>query len=105
MLSLSTFSLFIITTVLWTFLLSRNLLKFYPLPHSHADVCNPIKRQKLSKSLGLVDIHGFIIKDYSSISIPILRHIFNLSLAHQYFSAAWKEVALVQIFKEAIMRL
>jgi hypothetical protein len=45
------------------------------------------------------DIPGFIIKGYSVILIPTLRHIFNLSLTQQYFSAAWKEAAVVPVFK------
>jgi hypothetical protein len=45
-----------------------------------ADVCKAIKRLKPSKSVGLDDIPGFIIKGCSAIFIPILKHIFNLSL-------------------------
>jgi hypothetical protein len=47
---------------------------------SDADVCKAIKTLKLSKSVGLDDITGFILKGSSAIFIPILRHIFNLSL-------------------------
>jgi hypothetical protein len=54
---------------------------------------------KLSKSVGLDDIPGFIIKGCSSIFIPILSHIFNLSLTQQYFPAAWKEAAIVPVLK------
>jgi hypothetical protein len=57
-------------------------------PVSDADVCKAIKRLKPSKSVGL-DIPGFIIKGCSAIFMPILRHIFNLSLTQQYFPAAW----------------
>jgi hypothetical protein len=48
---------------------------------------------------GLDDIPGFIIKGCSSIFIHILRHIFNLSLTQQYFPSAWKEAAVVPVFK------
>jgi hypothetical protein len=49
-------------------------------PISDSDVCKSIKRLTLSKSVGLDDIPGFVIKGCSDIFIPILRHIFNLSL-------------------------
>jgi hypothetical protein len=68
-------------------------------PVSDADICKAIKRLKPSKSVGLDDISGFIIKGCSAIFIPILRHIFNLSLTQQYFPAAWKEAAVVPVFK------
>jgi hypothetical protein len=68
-------------------------------PISDADVCKAIKRLKSSKSVGLDDIPGFIIKGCSDIFIPILRHIFNLSLTQQYFPTVWKEAAIVPIFK------
>jgi hypothetical protein len=69
------------------------------VPISDADVCKAIKRLKPSTSVGLDDILGFIIKVCSGIFIPVLRHIFNLSLAQQYFLAAWKETAIVPVFK------
>jgi hypothetical protein len=66
---------------------------------SEADVCKAIKTLKPSKSVGLDDIPGFIIKGCSAIFIPILRHIFNLSLTRQYFPAAWKEAAVVPVLQ------
>jgi hypothetical protein len=63
-------------------------------PISDADVCKAIRRLKPSKSVGLDDIPGFIIKGCSSIFIPILRHIFNLSLTQHYFPSAWKETIM-----------
>jgi hypothetical protein len=68
-------------------------------PVSDADVCKALKRLKPSKSVGLDDIPGFTIKGCSAIFIPILRHIFNLSLIQQYFPAVWKEAAVVAVFK------
>jgi hypothetical protein len=47
---------------------------------SDADVCKSIKKVKPSKSVGLDDNPGFVIKGCSGIFIPILRHVFNLSL-------------------------
>jgi hypothetical protein len=69
-------------------------------PVSDADVCKAIKRLKPSKSVGIDDVPGFIIKGCMAIFIPILRHIFNLSLTQQYFPAAWKEAAVVPVFKK-----
>jgi hypothetical protein len=59
----------------------------------------PVKRLKPSKSVGLDDIPGLIIKGCSAIFIHILRHIFNLSLTQQYFPTAWKEAAVVPVSK------
>jgi hypothetical protein len=54
---------------------------------SDVDICNTIKRLKLSKSVGLDDISGVFMKGFSFIFIPILKHIFNLNLTQQYFPA------------------
>jgi hypothetical protein len=66
-------------------------------PVSDADVCKAIKRLKPSKYDD--DILGFIIKGCPATFIPILRHVFNLTLTRQYFHAARKEAALALIFK------
>jgi hypothetical protein len=71
------------------------------VPISDADVCKAIKRLKPSKSVGLDDIPGFIVKSCSDIFIPILMHIFNLNVTQQYFPAAWKEAAVVTAFKRS----
>jgi hypothetical protein len=68
-------------------------------PISDADVCKAIKRLKPSKTVGLDDIPGFVIKRCSVIFIPTLRHIFNLSLTQQHFPTVWKEAAIVLVFK------
>jgi hypothetical protein len=72
-----------------------DILSLGPIPN--VDVCKAIKRLKPSKSVGLDHVPGFIIKGCSSIFIPILRRIFNLSLTQQYFPAAWKEAAVVRV--------
>ncbi|PNF41595.1 hypothetical protein B7P43_G11563 [Cryptotermes secundus] len=64
-------------------------------PISDADVCKAFKRLKPSKSVGLDDIPGFVIKGGAG----ILTHIFNLSLEPQCFHTAWKESAVVPVFK------
>jgi hypothetical protein len=58
-------------------------------PVSDADVCKAIKTLKPSKSVGLDDIPGFIIKGSSAIFI----------LTQQYIPAAWKKAAVVPVFK------
>jgi hypothetical protein len=68
-------------------------------PISDADVYKAIKKLKPSKSVGLDDVPGFIIKGCADIFVPILRHIFNLSLTQRYFPTVWKEAAIVPIFK------
>jgi hypothetical protein len=97
---LSIFDLFIKTIALWTvppLSQSSELLSLAPI--SDVDVCKAIKRLKPSKSVGLDDIPGFILNGCAGIFIPILRHIFNLSLTQQYFPAARKEAAIVPVFK------
>jgi hypothetical protein len=47
-----------------------------------------------------VDIPGFIIKGYTDIFVPILKHIFNLSLPQQCFPTLWKKAAIVPVFKK-----
>jgi hypothetical protein len=68
-------------------------------PSFNAEVCKASKRLKPSKSVGHDDIPGFIMKGSSHIFIPVLKHIFNLSLTQQYFPAVWMEAAIVPIFK------
>jgi hypothetical protein len=63
-------------------------------PISELDVCKDIKRLKPSKFVELDDIPGFVIKSCSPIFIPILRHIFNLSVTHNFLTV-WKEAAIV----------
>jgi hypothetical protein len=74
--------------------------KFLSLvPISVADVSKAITRLKSLKSVGLASIPGFVIKGCSGIFIPVLRYIFNLSLAQQHFPTVWKEAAIVLVFK------
>jgi hypothetical protein len=67
---------------------------------SESDILKAIERLKPSKSVGLDRIPGFVIKGYSNIFVPILKHIINLSLSHQCFPALWKQAAVVTIFKK-----
>jgi hypothetical protein len=45
-------------------------------------------RLKPSKSVGVDDIPGFIIKGCTNIFVPVLKHIFNISLSRQYYFSA-----------------
>jgi hypothetical protein len=66
-----------------TLLSSSEFLTLAPV--SDSDVIKTIKRLRPSKSVGLDDIPGFIIKGCTDILVPILKHIFNLSLSEHYF--------------------
>jgi hypothetical protein len=66
---------------------------------SGSDVFKAIKRLKPSKSLGVDAIPGFIIKGFTDIFVPVLKHMFNLSLSQQYFLTLWKQAAIVPFFK------
>jgi hypothetical protein len=68
-------------------------------PISDADVCKAIKRLKPSKSVAFDDIPGFVMKGCSVIFVPILRHVFNISLTQQYFPTLWKEAAIAPVFE------
>jgi hypothetical protein len=64
-----------------------------------ADIFKAIKRLNFSKCVEIDHIPGVFIKGRSGIFIPILSHIYYLSVTQQYFSAGWKEAALIPIFK------
>jgi hypothetical protein len=65
-----------------------------------SDVSKAIKRLRPTKSLGVDDISGFMIKGYTDIFEPVLKHIFNLSLSQQYFPTLRKQAAIVPFFKK-----
>jgi len=65
-----------------------------------SDVRRAIRRLKSTKSVGPDDIPSFIIKGCSEIFVPVLKHIFNLSLSNGVFPSLWKEAAVVPIFKK-----
>jgi hypothetical protein len=66
---------------------------------SNSDVINAIKRLRPSKSAGLDNIPGFIIKGCIDIFVPILKHIFNLSLSEHCLPILWKQAAIIPVFK------
>jgi hypothetical protein len=61
------------------------------------DVSKAIKHLRPSKSVGADDIPGFIIKGCTDIFVPVLKHIFNLSIYQQYFTTLWKQAAIVPV--------
>jgi hypothetical protein len=69
-------------------------------PITDSDIFKALKRLKPSKSVGLDNIPGFIIKGCAPIFVPIFKHIFNLSLSQQYFPTLWKQAAVVPIPKK-----
>jgi hypothetical protein len=59
--------------------------EFLPLaPIFELGICKALKRLRPSKAVGLDGIPSFVIKGCSEIFIPVLKHIFNLSLSQQY---------------------
>jgi hypothetical protein len=46
------------------------------------------------------EIPNFIIKGCADIFIPLLRHIFNLSLSTGKFPSLWKHATVVPVFKK-----
>jgi hypothetical protein len=53
---------------------------------SEYNIQNAVKRLRPKKSLGLDDIPSIIIKAHSTILMPILQNIFNLSVISEVFS-------------------
>jgi hypothetical protein len=64
------------------------------------DICKALTRLRLSESVGLDAIPGFVVKDCSEIFVPVLKYIFNLSLSRHYFSTLWKQAAVFPVFKK-----
>jgi hypothetical protein len=67
---------------------------------SKFDIIKAIKRLGPSKSVGVDDIPGFIIKGCADIFVLILKHIFNLSLSQNCFPTLWKWAAILPILKK-----
>jgi hypothetical protein len=67
-----------------TFSSSSEFLSLAPVYNS--DVFKAIKCLRPSTYVGGDDTPGFIIKGCTDIFVPILRHIFNLSLSQQHFA-------------------
>jgi hypothetical protein len=81
-----------------TNLSSSGLLTLAPV--SYSDIIKAINRLKPMKSVGLDDISGFVIKGCSGDFVPVLKHIFNLSLSQQYFPTLCKQAAIIPALKK-----
>lgn len=66
---------------------------------SHEDVKDAIRKLKPTKSKGTDGIPNFIIKGCADILIPVLAHIFNLSLTTGIYPSKWKEAVITPVFK------
>ena len=74
---------------------------FLPLVSvSKYDIHKAIKRLTPKKSAGLDDIPGFTIKGCSTILMPILKFIFNLSVSQKHFPNQWKQSVIVPVYKQ-----
>jgi hypothetical protein len=69
-------------------------------PISVVDICKALRRLRPSESVGLDDIPSFVTKGCSEIFVPVIKHIFNLSLTQHYFPTIWKQAAVVPVFKK-----
>jgi hypothetical protein len=67
---------------------------------SAAEVSKAIQRLRPSKCVGLDGIPSFIIKDYSNVFIPLLTHIFKLSVTNATSTSLWKQATVVPVFKK-----
>jgi hypothetical protein len=66
---------------------------------SDSDIFKAHKRLKPSKSVGINNIPSFVIRGCSGMLVPVLKHIFNLSLS-QHFPTSWKQTVIVPVFKK-----
>jgi hypothetical protein len=69
-------------------------------PISELDICEALRYLRPSKSVRLDDIPSFVTKGCSETFVPVLKHIFNLSLTQNYFPTIWKQAAVVPVFKK-----
>jgi hypothetical protein len=69
-------------------------------PVTYFDGSKVTKRPTPSKSVGVDDIPRFLMKRCTDKFVPVLQHIFNLSLSQQYFRTLWKQAATVPVLKK-----
>jgi hypothetical protein len=53
-----------------------------------------------TKSIILDDTPGFITKRCLTILLPLLEHIFNLSIPQQHFATQWKQAVILPVYKK-----
>jgi hypothetical protein len=101
MISQSIFSYYTTILVLLSSLPSSPSSEFLSLaPVSYLDGFKVSKRLRPSKSVGVDDIPGLIIKGCTDIIVPVLKHIFNLSLSQQYFRNLRKQAESLPVLKK-----
>jgi hypothetical protein len=79
-------------------LLSSDILHLPPI--SELDNLKAIKRLRPSKSVGLHGIPGFIIKGCFTVSVPLLKYIFDVRLSQEHFPTKWEKADIVPILKK-----
>jgi hypothetical protein len=80
--------------------LSQSSEFFSLAPISELDICKAFRRLRPSKSVRLDDIPSFVIKGCcTEIFVPVLKHIFNLSLTEHCFPTIWKQAAVFPVFR------
>ena len=62
-----------------------------------------VKRLRPTKSVGLDDIPGFIIKECLTKLMPVLKYIFNPGVSQMHFLTEWKQSVIVPVHRKAIM--
>lgn len=73
-------------------------------PISDLDVFKALKRLKPSISVAVNDTTAFVIKGWSDIFVPFLKHIFNQRLSQKYFPTLQKQEEIMY-FKKRQQRL
>lgn len=62
---------------------------------SDLDAFKALKRLKPSISVAVNDITAFVIKSWSDIFVPYLKHIFNQNLSQKYFPTLQKQGEII----------
>lgn len=81
----------------------QSLTKCFPHPSefsslaqiSDLDAFKTLKRLKPSISVAVNDIIAFVIKSWSDIFVPYLKHIFNQHLSQKYFPTLQKKGEII----------
>jgi hypothetical protein len=77
----------------------HGILSFAPI--SNCGVLKMLQnRIRPSKSVGLVGLQSFVIKDFSEISVHVTKFSFNFKLSQNKFPNLCKQVAIVPVFEK-----
>lgn len=63
------------------------------------DIVQALRKLKPKRSFGADGIPAFVVKGCSDLFVPILHHLFNLSLRTGVFPTIWKEAIVVPVHK------